>query len=858
MAANFEPFKDLKLLPMIVFRDCAEVYSLNASQSLSQGQTLVSPGQVFELGFFIPNGSDYQYVGLWHKNITPRKVVWVANRGKPLAVADTLASLRIGSNGNLELVDGKLSSAWSTNISGSSNSSTAVLLDTGNFVVQDDKGAGLWESFDYPCDTILPSQLLGFNSKSGKRNFLTSWKSESDPSIGIYLVGLTPETPSQVIVWINGSTPHWRSGPWDKSKFIGIPDMDDRYQSGFSLDDNVIQGTKYFSYSLSDSGASYLAISSQGISNLRLSDSGNKWYLNWEAPSNPCDSYGTCGPFGVCKASESHTCKCLKGFVPKSNEEWSKGNWTGGCVRRTNLFCETKSSNDGFWKMVRVKVPDSHEFVVTSLDAENSSDDCKIRCLKNCSCLAYAFVSNIGCLVWSKDLLDIQEFSNGGQDLYIRIAHSEIGNDILFLCTTLIIKQYLFFTVSCLFCILNSNAGKGKPIKLVASLAAICCAIILVAIVFICHRFRNKHKDLGHVELTPQHELTDTIQTSRNVLREYIGKHDLSELLMFDFDTIVIATNNFSITNKLGQGGFGPVYKGMLLEGKEIAVKRLSSSSGQGIEEFKNEMLLNSNLQHKNLLRIMGCCIQKEEKLLVYEFMPNKSLDTFLFDPTRRAMLDWNSRFNIIQGVAKGLLYLHHDSCLKVIHRDLKVSNILLDEKMNPKISDFRLARIVQGTQNLENTQKVVGTRGYMSPEYAMGGIFSEKSDVYSFGVLILEIISSKKNTSFYVQDQQLGFLAYAWQLWNEGMGLELLDKVLSDSYSSSEVMRCVHVGLLCVQDKAADRPTMPDVVLMLNSDKDGPEPKQPVFTIQNFHPQSQHENTSSTNEASITVIEGR
>ncbi|KAM5588499.1 G-type lectin S-receptor-like serine/threonine-protein kinase SD1-29 [Rosa sericea] len=838
MAVGIKRFSALKLslfllfiLSLLSLQDCAEVYSLNASQPLSQGQALVSPGHIFELGFFTPNDSDYQYVGLWHKNITPRKVVWVANRGKPLAVADTLASLRIDSNGNLELVDGKLSSVWSTNISGSSNSSNAVLLDSGNFVVQDDKGTGLWESFDYPTDTILPSQLLGFNSKSGKRNFLTSWKSESDPSIGKYLVGLTPETPSQVLVWINGSTnstPHWRTGPWDKSKFIGIPDMDDRYQSGFSLDDNVIQGTKYFSYNLFDSGVSYLAISSEGISNLMLSDSGN-WSLNWEAPSNPCDYYGTCGPFGVCKASESTICKCLKGFMPKSNEEWSKGNWTGGCVRRTNLFCETNTSNDGFWKMVRLKVPDSHEFVVTSLDDENSADDCKIRCLKNCSCLAYAFVNNIGCLVWSKDLLDVQEFSSGGVDLYIRLAHSELG--------------------------------KGKPIKLIASLTAICSAITLVAIVFIWHRLRTKHKELGHVIFTPQHfEPTDTIQTSRNVLREYMGKHDLSELLLYDFDTILIATNNFSMTNKLGQGGFGPVYKGMLPEGKEIAVKRLSSSSGQGIEEFKNEMLLISNLQHKNLVRIMGCCIQEEEKLLILEFMPNKSLDTFLFDPTRKAMLDWNSRFNIIQGVARGLLYLHHDSYLKIIHRDLKVSNILLDEKMNPKISDFGLARIVQGTQNLENTQKVVGTRGYMSPEYAMGGIFSEKSDVYSFGVLILEIISSKKNTSFCVQDQQLGFLAYAWELWNEGRGLELLDKVLDDSYSSSEVMRCVHIGLLCVQDNAVDRPTMPDVVLMLSSDKDGPEPKQPVFTIQNsvFHPQPQYENTSSTNQASITVIEGR
>ncbi|PRQ54938.1 putative protein kinase RLK-Pelle-DLSV family [Rosa chinensis] len=366
----------------------------------------------------------------------------------------------------------------------------------------------------------------------------------------------------------------------------------------------------------------------------------------------------------------------------------------------------------------------------------------------------------------------------------------------------------------------------------------------------------------GQIKQTTENfKSTGMIKSSRDGLREYIGKHDPSELKIYDFDSILIATNNFSLANKLGQGGFGPVYKGMLHDRKEVAVKRLSSSSGQGIEEFKNEMLLISNLQHKNLVRIMGCCIKEDEKLLIYEFMPNKSLDTFLFDTRKRAVLDWVTRFNIIQGIARGLLYLHHDSYVKVIHRDLKVSNILLDEKMNPKISDFGLARIVEGTQNLENTQKVVGTRGYMSPEYAMGGMFSEKSDVYSFGVLMLEIISSKKNTSFSLYDQQIGFLAYAWNLWNEGKGLELVDEILGDSYSSLEVLKCIHIGLLCVQDNAVDRPTMADIALMLSSEKDGPQPKQPVFSIQNsaHYPQPHSENTnSSKNEASITMIEGR
>ncbi|KAM5588486.1 hypothetical protein ABKV19_006768 [Rosa sericea] len=605
--------------------------------------------------------------------------------------------------------------------------------------------------------------------------------------------------PAQVII------PFWRSGPWDKSKFIGLPDMDDRYLSVFKLDENVEQGRKYYSYNLREKTLGYVDLSSQGkIKLMSNSENGRNWSLHCKTQKNRCDIYGACGPYGVCSISESPICKCLKGFVPKSHQEWSKGDWTSGCVRKTELFCERQKnkksvplqgkqddSDDGFWKIIRAKVPDYHQYI-TSLDLEDKFNDCKIQCLNNCSCLAYALVNNIGCLVWYKDLIDIQKFSKGGVDIYIHLARRELV--------------------------------EGKPIKSIAGLTAIGLMIIMVAIVLGLHRLRANRKE--------------SIPTSRDTLREYMGKHDPSELLICDFDTILTATDNFSSTNTLGQGGFG--YTSILQDGKEIAVKRLSSSSGQGIEEFKNEMLLISNLQHKNLVRIMGCCVKEDEKLQIYEFMLNKSLDTFLFDTRKRSVLDWATRFNIIQGVARGLLYFHHDSYVKVIHRDLKVSNILLDEKMNPKISDFGLARIVEGTQNLENTQKVVGTR---------------------FGVLVLEIISSKKNTSFSLYDQQLGFLGHAWNLWNEDRGLELVDEILGDSYSSSEVLKCVQIGLLCVQDNAVDRPTIADIALMLSSEKDGPNPKRPVFTIQNsaHHPQPHSENTnSSKNEASITMIESR
>ncbi|KAM5588477.1 hypothetical protein ABKV19_006760 [Rosa sericea] len=410
---------------------CAEVYNITTSQPLAQGQTLVSPGHIFELGFFSPNNSANKYVGIW--DISPRKVVWVANRENPLAGADTLARLTISINGNLELVDGKQNAVWSTKVtipvSSFNTSPAAVLLDNGNFVVRDHMGADhfIWQSFDYPGDTMLPNMVLGYNRKSGKSSILTAWKNESDPSTGIFSAagGLAKEMPGQVIIWMNRSTPYWKSGPWDKSKFIGVHDMDNQYLNGFELDEHVERGTISFTYRVFDETLAYMDISPEGKLKLMHSVNGGNWHVYWQAQQNPYDIYGACGPFGVCNnASASPICRCLKGFVPKSDDEWSKGNWTGGCVRQTKLLCESHMSKsfslteekDKFEKMVMVKVPDFHEY--KPLKAEGTSEHCELKCLHNCSCLAYAFVNDIGCLVWSKDLIDIQEFPSGRVDLF--------------------------------------------------------------------------------------------------------------------------------------------------------------------------------------------------------------------------------------------------------------------------------------------------------------------------------------------------------------------------------------------------------------------------------------------------------
>ncbi|XP_047262091.1 G-type lectin S-receptor-like serine/threonine-protein kinase SD1-1 [Capsicum annuum] len=333
------------------------------------------------------------------------------------------------------------------------------------------------------------------------------------------------------------------------------------------------------------------------------------------------------------------------------------------------------------------------------------------------------------------------------------------------------------------------------------------------------------------------------------------------ELPLFPFSTITRATNNFSFNNKIGEGGFGPVYKGLLEEGQEIAIKRLSRTSMQGIDEYKNEVIYIAKLQHRNLVRFLGCCIQGEEKMLIYEYMPNKSLDSYIFDKTKRKLLDWPKLFDIINRIARGILYLHQDSRLRIIHRDLKASNSLLDTDMNPKISDFGITRSVAGNDIGAKTRNVVETHGYMSPEYAIDGIFSVKSDVFSFGVLVLEIVCGKRNRGFVHQDHNLNLLGHAWKLYKEDRSLGLADEHLADSCNNSQVLRSIHVGLLCVQKHPDDRPSMFSVVQMLTNENPLPKAKEPgFFTERNLFDvaKSGSQTNSSKNECTITLLDPR
>ncbi|XP_023544478.1 cysteine-rich receptor-like protein kinase 10 isoform X2 [Cucurbita pepo subsp. pepo] len=429
-----------------------------------------------------------------------------------------------------------------------------------------------------------------------------------------------------------------------------------------------------------------------------------------------------------------------------------------------------------------------------------------------------------------------------------QVYKGRVGWRILSPSCSITYEKYLFYSLSAspqgdsnliifLFRLLNSStsynfilnqAGLSAKVIAVIIISTVAAVAFLASLLY-CLLLSKKRRQREQVLLQNLGD-AKSAELMKQDLHSRDGDND-EEMHYFSFITLQAATNNFADANRLGEGGFGPVFKGKLMNGEEIAVKRLSVKSSQGHDEFKNEVMVIMKLQHKNLVKLLGCCLEGEEKLLVYEYMANTSLDALLFDPVKCKQLDWLKRNNIINGVAKGILYLHEDSRLKIVHRDLKASNVLLDDEMNAKISDFGTARIFGGKQVEASTNRVVGTFGYMAPEYAMEGVFSVKSDVYSFGILMLEVISGRKNSGFFKVDNAQSLLSQAWQLWKEGREEEMVDPNLVGDCSLSEALRWIQIGLLCVQEDPNIRPTMSMVVLMLGSKSIPlPQPSKPPF----------------------------
>ncbi|CAL9013917.1 unnamed protein product [Prunus brigantina] len=796
---------------------CLAADTIAANQPLSGDQTIVSAGKVFELGFFKPGNSSNYYIGMWYSKqlVSLETIVWVANRETP--VSDRFSSVLRISDGNLVLFNESNTPIWSTNLtSTTSGSAQAVLLNSGNLVLRADGSNAstsepLWQSFDHPAHTWLPGARIGFNTVTNQTLILTSWKSSEDPAPGLFTLELDPNGSNAYLIFWNRSRQYWSSGPWDaKSRiFSWVPEMRLNYIYNFSYVTN--KNESYFTYSVYNPKtiSRFVMYTSGQIQQLTWLEVSSQWNLFWNQPRKQCEVYDLCGAFGSCNEVSTVSCNCLTGFEPKLQRDWNLQAYSGGCKRKTPLHCENATSADGkqdqFEKMATMSLPENMQSVNVETIAR-----CESICLNNCSCTAYAYNSS-GCSIWIGELFNLQQLTSSdsqGITLYLRLAASEFK---------------------------SPKSNKGLIVGVVAGSAA-GIAILLGLIVVVILRQRKR--------------VTGT------------GKAVEGSLVAFGYRDLQDATKNFS--EKLGGGGFGSVFKGTLPDSSVIAVKKLESVS-QGEKQFRTEVSTIGTIQHVNLVRLRGFCSEGTKRMLVYDYMPNGSLDSHLFHDTRPNVLDWKTRYQIALGTARGLAYLHEKCRDCIIHCDIKPENILLDTELGPKVADFGLAKLV-GREFSRVLTTMRGTRGYLAPEWISGVAITVKADVYSYGMMLFEFVSGRRNSEQSEDGKVRFFPSWAAKQIStaETDVLSLLDLRLDGNADVQELTRICRVACWCVQDDEAHRPSMGQVVQILEGVSDvnlppiprslqvlGDDQEHIIFFTESSSSQSSHQRSNNASTAS-------
>ncbi|KAF5191597.1 G-type lectin S-receptor-like serine/threonine-protein kinase [Thalictrum thalictroides] len=749
---------------------CAAADTISSGQSLTQNQTLISNGGNFELGFIRPGNSLNYYIGIWYKKVSVQNktLVWVANRNSPITPDHLSTSeFKLLDDGNLVVLNQFKIAVWSTNLTMSNNvimnSSQAVLKDDGNLVLRNGlKESDIyWQTFDFPSETWLPGGKLKYDNRTKKPHLLTSWKNPNDPSEGLFSLELLPAGNEYVIRW-NLTEPYWTSGAWNTQNqiFSGVPEMRLNYIYNFSYIQN--ENESYFTYSVYNSSITsrFVMDFSGQIKQLTWTENTQNWFLFWSQPRTQCEVYAFCGPFGVCSQKGFPFCTCMEGFEPRSSKDWNLNDFSGGCVRRTSLECGDK---DQFYTMSNVKLPAKPQ----SLPAAASADECRLACLNNCSCNAYAYTSS-KCSIWDGNMLSLQQFAadenDGGPDLYLRLAASEIkkppgGKN-------------------------NGSNSTGIIVGAAVGIVALLCLVLVLV-----WRWRMRQ----------------SIGTSKTVE---------GSLVAFTYRDLQSATKNFS--EKLGGGGFGSVFKGILPDSTGIAVKKLEGL-GQGEKQFRSEVSTIGTIQHVNLVRLRGFCSEGDKRLLVYDYMPNSSLDSHMFRQQEDdKMLNWKTRYQIALGTARGLTYLHEKCRDCIIHCDIKPENILLDAEFCPKVADFGLAKLI-GRDFSRVLTTMRGTRGYLAPEWISGVAITAKADVYSYGMMLFEIISGRRNSDHSEDGKIMFFPTWAARkITEEEDALALLDSRLEGDVNEEELTRACKVACWCIQDDESHRPSMGQVVQIL------------------------------------------
>nr|GMD11426.1 G-type lectin S-receptor-like serine/threonine-protein kinase At1g11410 [Ipomoea batatas] len=505
---------------------CSSTDTITFNHALKDGDLLISNDKSYALGFFTPGNSTSgkRYVGIWFQKLPEQMAVWVANRDNP--VNGTSGILFIDSTGNLVIQDSKTNvSVWNTSLSFPPPTGikgySVQLQETGNLVLyhdHPDRRETQWQSLDYPTNTFLPHMKVGVDKKTGRNRVLTAWKSADDPGTGEYVVRMDPKGVPQAILY-KASFPVWRLGPWNGVRWSGIPEMTPNINS-YNYTDNDEEVT--ISCSTNDPSIyTVVMVNDSGTFSKIIWQQGNDGVMRWVGmryfPNDDCDRYGHCGAFGVCDpyTPGNIDCRCLPGFKPKSSGDWSQGCW--------RIETEVCHKGEGFLKLENMKIPSTQ---IAEVNRAIGLKECEELCLNNCSCTAYASANisdgGMGCIAWYGELIDMRELTYGGQDIYVRVSASDLDQ---------LVKKS------------EEHHGKRLIVLVILPIAA----VTLVLYCLITTNIREGKTAPSNI-------------TSLQ-LGKYMEEARYADVLTFDLNTIRAATNNFSIDNKLGEGGFGFVYK---------------------------------------------------------------------------------------------------------------------------------------------------------------------------------------------------------------------------------------------------------------------------------------------------------
>lgn len=707
------------------------------------------------------------------RHIPSQQIVWTANRDSPASTSDKLV-FTPGVSAYLAHADGS-NVLWSTNTTGK-GVTRMELLDTGNLVLVNAENKTVWQSFDHPTDTLLKDQVL--RPQLGMK--LVSSISGTNLSSGPYILSLEGGDLHLVFSGYGDiALPYWSMA--QESQLVhyvaGAPSYATLNSTGLSLvrnDSVVLSLIPLFS------NATMCRATLETDGNFKLYVfSSNVWTPLFTALRSGCDLPLFCGRLGLCSGEQ---CMC-----PGSLEPVNKNNITQGCKGSAMSSCAQISSSSHLEKIGDNLDYFANPYVLPSMTS--GLEACKRLCMQNCSCSAFFFHSELGfCYIYSQ-LGTVQSTSSSKHSLFIKMIGAGEASA----------KGPSVSTPS---------NGQGLPSFVIPVVVGGSVSIIISMIGIFFYWYCK----LRRLNFTSEGDADDDV-----FLDAIPGLPT-----RFSYRDLQLATNNFS--KKLGTGGFGSVYEGVLADRTKVAVKQLESV-GQGKKEFRAEVGIIGSIHHVHLVQLRGFCAEGLHRLLVYEYMSNGSLDKCLFPAVGSTkLLDWNTRYKIALGTARGLAYLHDDCREKIIHCDIKPENILLDENFTAKVSDFGLAKLLNKEQSQVFTT-MRGTRGYLAPEWLMNLAISEKSDVYSFGMVLLEIISGRKNYEPSENSEKCYFPAYAFSQAEHGCLDQLVDERLRGTVDIRQAIEAVRIALWCIQEEIPTRPSMTKVVQMLEGNLRVTEP---------------------------------